>query len=155
MTLAEFDERVFSVAELYDLASEEGCYDLIEDIYYRDSIEEFIDDQIRDYLNGYGWESLRNALDSIDLTGDLYVMPGGLLEFECIDDDEYYADDLRTNLRSCLVENGYFDDEGEGDEDAEIVDDPDLFDEFKEDEEESNTTEWYDEVDCDVMLLFA
>ena len=152
MTLREFDENEQSVGELYNLACQQDHYELIEDIYSYDTISEGMYDNIIEYLRNNGWEDLRDALNDCNLNGDLFVYGDGWFDYNCIDDDEWFARDLKDQLRPLLIEDGYFDEEEDEDE-VEDIEDVSPFDPV---EEKVHEPEWFEnDIECDVMALFA
>lgn len=152
MTLAEFDEKVFSVGELYDLAMQEDAYDVFEDVISPDYISDEIQEMIPDYISNHSWEDLRDELNDINLDGDLFVRSDyNYFGYVCIDDDQYLAEDYKSNLREYLINADYFESE-EDDEPEDMIMEID-----PETGEVIAPSEWYEKEvnEEDMMALFS
>lgn len=156
MTLQEFDETSFSTSELYDMICENDYYEMIEDVYTADAISENMDENIREYLSNYGWESLKTALENIDLDGYLYV-ENGWLDYVCVDDDDYYADEWKQRLRELMIDDDRFDPEEDEENNDAIAQEAEIlyFDSSTASDESGEEDLWYkEEVDLSGILTF-
>ncbi len=143
MTKQEFEEGIFSINELYDMCNEAECWEPFEDLYGADSVDDMINETLADvWSNMRSWKDLRDELNNVDLDGDWYITDDySFFGYTCVDDDEYFIDELKERVGSALADADWFDDE---DDDVE---------EFIEDITIA-APEWYESAEVDLMQLF-
>ena len=116
MTVQEFDNKSFTIDDLYDLCSDASVWDPFDDIYSSDSVEETINDRLYDYVRNEDWRDVRDMLNSIDLDdgGEWYIEDDySYMSFIRIDNDDTYIEDLKERCREALIEAHFFDEEEE------------------------------------------
>ena len=143
MTKQEFAEGSFSINELYDMCNDAECWEPFEDLYSADSVDDMINETLADvWSNMRSWKDLRDELNNVDLDGDWYITDDySFFGYTCVDDDEYFIDDLKSRVEEALSDADWFDDE---DDDVE---------EFIE-EVTMVAPEWYESAEVDLMQLF-
>lgn len=143
MTKQEFEEGSFSINELYDMCNDAECWEPFEDLYSADSVDDMINETLADvWSNMRSWKDLRDELNNVDLDGDWYITDDySFFGYTCVDDDEYFIDDLKSRVEEALSDADWFDDE---DDDVE---------EFIE-EVTMVAPEWYESAEVDLMQLF-
>lgn len=150
MTRQEFIDNVTEWSELIDFCSDNDLGEC-EDVMSSDDMNDYIENNISDYVYDSGWRSVVETLSSIDTGYDYYHHDGGL-DFTYLDDDDFRR--YKDSVLDSMDDSGYWDDEE--DEDNTGFED-DIFDALEEDEEESEDDE--DEVEtesCSVNdLLFS
>lgn len=133
MTRSEFIEGVTWFEDLIAFDSELGVY-LCDDIYDRDTMDDYINESLHDLVSECGgWEELRDYLYNIPEGSDYYIR------------DDYgewsEAGDYEFDLRK--------------EEILEYCDDHDLWDEEDDEEELAEATDSEEEVDEEPLPAFA
>lgn len=113
MTRQEYDglssmDDLYNFIYQYDLADELRDADI--DLYTYDEVTGLIDDEIRDFIDYYSWDRLRDALDDLALYPGSFFVRNGTLDYTCIDDDFTY---YHRVVGEFCEENGYFEDDEE------------------------------------------
>ena len=103
MTRQEFLDDIIDMSDLCSFCWENGYDSFIEDIYSEDALDEWINDQIRDYDD---WRDLYRFLDNVPTGYDWY-------RIDCYGDIEglgdYEFNDLKDDLFRELDDDGFFD----------------------------------------------
>lgn len=112
MTIQEFDERDFSLDELYNLCNEVDNWDPFEETFGPDYVDEEINELLADAWSSMNdWRDLRDELDSVDLTGSWYIRGDyGYFSYTCVDDDEDYISEMKEKVKEVLLEYEWFED---------------------------------------------
>ena len=123
MTRDEFYENCCYWQDLFDICGDYD-FDILIDIYDRDQIHDYIDDNLYDYCCDHRWEDVRDALNGIDLGYDMYLLNSfddivGLTDV----DFEHYKD----VVYDYMDDGGYFDEENEEADDIQIEEVEDAF----------------------------
>lgn len=115
MTIQQYDERNFSLDELYEFCSEIEDWSPFDDLLSPDSVEEEINDGLREYVRDHDWIDVRDLLADINVSdGNWFVRDDySYLNYICVDDDEYFADEMKGRVKDLLTDANYFDDEDE------------------------------------------
>lgn len=108
MTRREFEEECTSVNDLIDFAYEHDLYNVLEDIYYSDSYDEIIEQDVADWTGG--WESLRDWLSDLPSGYEYYWRSEYDGTWEGIDYSHY------DMIHGWIVEAYDFDEEEEEEE---------------------------------------
>lgn len=115
MTRQEFEDNITWWGDLIDVCQEYGC-DLCDDIYYGDTMNELLCDSIRDEINHRTWYEVKELLECAEWEGnDCYYRRDSEWDWHYLDDDDFF--ECRDEVEAWMVDNGYFDDsEDEDDE---------------------------------------
>ena len=128
MTIKEFDEKDFSIDELYEFCCEASDWAPFDELLTQDAINEEINELILDYVRDNDWTDVRDTLNDISISdGSWFVRDDyGYFSYTCIDDDNYYIDDIKQAVREILVADDYFDEEEEKEEWFDSDEEPDF-----------------------------
>ena len=115
MTIREFDERDFSLDELYEFCNEVNDWYPFDDLLSPDSVEEEINDSLCEYVRDHDWREVRDLLEDIHISdGNWFVRDDySYLGYICVDDDEYFVDEMKGRVKELLTDADYFDEENE------------------------------------------
>ena len=116
MTRDEFYENSCYWQDLFNICGEYN-FDILEDIYDRDGVCEYIDDNLYDYYCDYGWERLRDVLNCIDLDYDMYLI-NSFDDIVGLTDEDFQR--YQDMVYDYMDDGGYFDEEVEEAEDIQI-----------------------------------
>jgi len=140
MTANEFLENVNSYYDLKDFCSETGC-DYCDNILDDDSLDEEVDYALSEYRRDYNWREIRDLLSDIPTGYDWYRCDGSF-DYVGLDDSDF--DDIKDEVYEWALNNGYFDDEVDEDEE-----------EYEEESVEEDDYEPLEEEDFSVGDLFG
>lgn len=127
MTLEEFINVAHNEWDVDDLMR--FCWDndydeVVEDIYSSDGYDEYIGSCVDDYARDHSWRELRDYIDEFpDPYENDYWIIDGWGNFCSIERGDVYFDELIENLEGRLIENDFFDDSDEDDEEDECITD--------------------------------
>lgn len=137
MTLEEFRYVAHNEWDVDDLMR--FCWDndydeVVEDIYSSDGYDEYIGSCVDDYASDHGWRELRDYIDEFpDPYEYEYWINDGWGDFCAIERGDGYFEELIENLERRLIENDFFDDSDEDDEEDECITDDSAEDDEDED----------------------
>ena len=139
MTIQEFDNRDFTLDELYDLCYEIEVWAPFDEIHSRDSLDDEITEELDNYVRSYNhdWVDVRDMLCRIDIEDGTWFTKSDYDSFTyyCVDDDTDFIDGVKQELRGILIDIDYFE---------------------NEEEEEEEHKEWFDcDAEPDLDLLMA
>ena len=132
MTKKEFEEGSFTIDELYGFCNDAENWDPFDELLSADTIEDEINEMLSDaWSNMHDWKDLRDALNEVDLDGSWYTRSDwGWFSYTCVDDDEYFIEDLKHRVKEVLEDCDWFDlDEEESDEDR-VAENPNWFEDL-------------------------
>ena len=130
MTANEFLENVNDYYDLKDFCSEIGC-EYCDDIVDDDTLDEDVEYALGEYRRDYSWREIRDLLNDIPTGYDWYRCDGSF-DYVGLDDSDF--EDSKDKVYEWALNNGYFDDEADEDEeyDDEVVED-DFYEEPEDD----------------------
>lgn len=113
MTIQQYDERNFSLDELYEFCNEINDWSPFDEILIQDSVEEEINECLCEYVRDHDWREVRDMLDEINISdGSWFIRDDySYLGYICVDDDEYFADEMKGRVKELLTDADYFDEE--------------------------------------------
>lgn len=118
MSRQSFIEDHPYVSDLMRYAWENDVYRVDESIISRDSLDERVEEEIREYLHSDGWWNLGSYLNDIDTGYDYYWTGDGWFDYTGADENVY--NDILYMIVDELGEDAVFgDDEEDEDEDEE------------------------------------
>lgn len=125
MTKEEFREDCYDMDSLYEFCCNNNYYDLFDDFYTQDSLDEYLDDLFYDdFRSGNSWREIRDRMNDIPEGYDWYTTDGWG-GWTGVSDTEFV--ELRDNIEDLLEGDGFFSDDID-----EEVDDFDFEDETLE-----------------------
>lgn len=107
MTREEFREQVTSIYDIADFCSDNGFEWFVEEYVWEDSLNECVEEDIREFLQSDYWFNL--DLDSIERGYDCYKREG-MLDYREVD----FATEVEL-LENQLDEEGFFDEDSDED----------------------------------------
>lgn len=133
MTRAEFIENINTWEELLQFADNNELYDEVSNIYTSDTLNDYVNRELYDFVREYDWIQVLNTLDNIPRYPG-YFREDSWLEFEEVDDEDF--DQIKEDILNAM--DGYWDEEDEDEDDEESGFDEDS---FPKDEEETPVEE--------------
>lgn len=117
MTRDEFISDVLTFDELISFCREEEIYDIIDDVYDEDARDEYINDELYEYISENGWRTVRDALDDIP-TGYSFYERVGWIEFAPLDDED--LDDFKGQVVNYMDRNNLWDEDEDEVEESQV-----------------------------------
>lgn len=145
MTRAGFFENVTSWWELKDFCGEQGC-SLCDNVYDDEARDDYIDENLVNWVRNDTWYDLRNRLDNLD-TGYDYWLLDDYGDWTGLDDGDFY------NMKDEVAE--WVDNYGDWDDDEEEADEEPFEEENEEPFEEEDEEPPIEDEDCSLGELFA
>lgn len=112
MTREEFirDYHDASISELIDFCNENDIYYLTDDFYSEDSFNDYMDDEIMDYVRNNGWRDAAGFAEGLpDIGYDWYVKDDWGDWVGVNDDEVAYRRDLYENILSDCDDSDFWD----------------------------------------------
>ena len=131
MTRDEFYENCCYWQDLFNICGNYD-FDILEDIYDRDQMYDYIDEYLHDYYCDHGWEDLRDALHGIDLDYDMYFI-NSFDDIVGLTDEDFQR--YQDMVYDYMDEGGYFDEEVEEADDIQIEEIEDILSKNQPEEE--------------------
>lgn len=131
MTRDEFYENCCYWQDLFNICGNYD-FDILEDIYDRDQMYDYIDEYLHDYYCDHGWEDLRDALNGIDLDYDMYFI-NSFDDIVGLTDEDFQR--YQDMVYDYMDEGGYFDEEVEEADDIQIEEIEDILSKNQPEEE--------------------
>ena len=138
MTRRQFVEDVYDWSELMEFGYDVGF--AFDDIFLSGDEDTYVNDDIDDYVRNrrYDWGELKDILNGLDFSGEVYEK-NGMFDYEDITD---LFEDYKEQLIEYCDSRDYWDEEDEDEEE----------DEEEEDEEEEESVEEDEEFEDDITL---
>lgn len=109
MTRQEFVDDVTTWSELIDFCSDE-CIDFCENVYYEDSYDDCINEELEDLVREEGWRDILSWLDNLPRGYDYYIKD----EYgEWSGADDYTFDRYKADVLEYMDDNDEWEDDEE------------------------------------------
>lgn len=116
MTRQCFIDEITTWSELIDFCYNEDC-DICEDIIDSDTMDEEVNENLREDVGNYSWWEVRDGLNDIETGYDYYHRNDGLFDYEPMDDSDF--DSYKEDVIEWMDNGGYWDEEDDEDEEYE------------------------------------
>lgn len=131
MTRQEFIDEICDFADLISFCCNEDL-ETCDEVYSADRLDEYIAEEVTDYLRNNYWYELRDALYDIP-TGHDYYIRTDWMEFRGAYDDDF--DEYKENVLDIMDDGGYWDEDDEEEEEPIVQNNSEFDDETPVEEE--------------------
>ncbi len=125
MTRQEFIDEVTTWADLLDFCNNEDC-DICMDIIDCDTMDEMVEEDLRNAVGGYSWQGIRDLLNDVN-DEYAYYRNGGSFNYEPVEESDFddYKDDVLDWMdRRDLWEEGDMEEEDDNEGETEAEESP-------------------------------
>lgn len=112
MTRQEFIDEICDFGDLISFCYDEDL-ETCDEVYSADRLDEYIAEEVTDYLRNNYWFDLRDALYDIPSGYDYYIRTDWM-EFSGADDDDFY--EYKESVLDIMDDGDYWDEDDEEEE---------------------------------------
>lgn len=131
MTRQEFIDEVCDFSDLISFCYDEDL-ETCDEIYSADRLDEYLREEIPEYLDDHDWVDLKYTLEDIPSDYEYYIR-NGWMEFSAADDSDF--DEYKENVLDEMDDNDYWDEDDEEEEEPIIQNNSESDDETPVEEE--------------------
>ncbi len=131
MTRQEFIDNVCAFSDLIQFCYDEDL-DICDEIYSEDRLDEYLREEIPEYLDDHDWVDLKYTLEDIPSDYEYYIR-NGWMEFSAADDSDF--DEYKENVLDEMDDNDYWDEDDEEEEEPIVQNNSESGDETPVEEE--------------------
>ena len=111
----------YGLGDLVNFCWENGCDDIVSDVYDEEQYYREIDEAVEEYIHNYSWTRLREALNDLP-EGYSYYRRNGTLDWDGLENED--VDDYIDDVVAWMDDNDGWDPEDDDEEDDEPEEEP-------------------------------